>query len=388
MDRTHIFKAEAMTLKLRQRGGRSEDRSDFRAFQPRNRQNLNDEEETRLRLEFSAEAKEVCERMTALRAFLVETRYAYMHLCDNLRARIQIMSDEQRNLIDRESEKLFTFYSHQLIRMRAKWLGNEPPRTQRHIHIANILDMLVIYHRSVHNILLQQKQFRAMYDMETYRLVRLGSESEYTTIRIPDMSLDIGMNIQDTIARSTGRPSVFHSSEEDTEYEMNENESDSEYRNVYYIPSRPYHDFKPDSISDFDTESSNSDDSEEEQQMDESEKNNENEENPASVLRQRRHVSEAPSEDNSIPRGKRLSRESHYKSKFFYSDDEDDEEEDLSRNPRRQLNQEKLQMMENENAQLYNEMQGLTEEVEVIERNVADIANLQDVFTEKVSFCC
>lgn len=34
--------------------------------------------------------------------------------------------------------------------------------------------------------------------------------------------------------------------------------------------------------------------------------------------------------------------------------------------------------------QLYNELKGLSEEVEQIEKNVVDIAYLQDIFTEKV----
>lgn len=56
----------------------------------------------------------------------------------------------------------------------------------------------------------------------------------------------------------------------------------------------------------------------------------------------------------------------------------DEEDED-------QLSPEDIQMFESENLQLYNELRGLSEEVEQIEKNVVDIAKLQDILTENVS---
>lgn len=50
-----------------------------------------------------------------------------------------------------------------------------------------------------------------------------------------------------------------------------------------------------------------------------------------------------------------------------------------------EMNPEDLQMLEQENKQLFNELQGLSEEVEQIEKNVVGIAKLQDIFTEKVT---
>lgn len=377
MDRTHVFKADAMTLRLRQKSGKKDfrfDSNDFkRARQSSTERKAGDEEETRLRLEFSAEAKEVCDRMTTLRAFLVETRSAYMHLCDNIRAGLQVMTDEQRDLIDSESEKLFTFYSHQLIRMRAKWLGNELPRTQRQIHISNILEMLVVYHRSVHNILLQQKQFRAIYDMETYRLVRLDSDKNYVTVRTPDLSKDMGTNILKTIAKTTGRPTENSSGDSEMITDSGYRNSDNNKSdwNHLYNPSKssqnPFH-LQSDGESNEDEESSN----------DENRLSNKDFE----------CTNDDAMHTNAHPKGKRMSRERHYKSKFFYSDDEDDGDDDNydsdEDNSRKKLTQDQIQMMESENAQLYNEMQGLTEEVEYIEKHVTDIAKLQNVFTEKV----
>lgn len=49
------------------------------------------------------------------------------------------------------------------------------------------------------------------------------------------------------------------------------------------------------------------------------------------------------------------------------------------------LSSEDIQIFESENLQLYNELKGLSDEVERIERNVFDIAHLQQIFTEKIS---
>ncbi|PNF34624.1 Syntaxin-18 [Cryptotermes secundus] len=49
-----------------------------------------------------------------------------------------------------------------------------------------------------------------------------------------------------------------------------------------------------------------------------------------------------------------------------------------------QLSTEEMQMFESENAQLYNELNSLTEEVKQIESKVVCIAELQEIFTEKV----
>lgn len=49
-----------------------------------------------------------------------------------------------------------------------------------------------------------------------------------------------------------------------------------------------------------------------------------------------------------------------------------------------QLSSEEMQMFESENAQLYNELNSLTEDVKQIESKVVRIAELQEIFTEKV----
>lgn len=49
-----------------------------------------------------------------------------------------------------------------------------------------------------------------------------------------------------------------------------------------------------------------------------------------------------------------------------------------------ELNPDDMQLLEQENKQLYTDLQGLSDEVEMIQKNVVGIAKLQDLFTEKV----
>lgn len=65
----------------------------------------------------------------------------------------------------------------------------------------------------------------------------------------------------------------------------------------------------------------------------------------------------------------------------------DDEELNQSQSfiTEEEMNPEDLQLLEQENKQLFNDLQGLSEEVEQIEKNVVGIAKLQDIFTEKVT---
>lgn len=52
------------------------------------------------------------------------------------------------------------------------------------------------------------------------------------------------------------------------------------------------------------------------------------------------------------------------------------------------LNADDIQMFESENVQLLNDLKGLSDEVEQIEKNVVGIARLQEIFTEKVIIEC
>jgi syntaxin 18 len=51
-----------------------------------------------------------------------------------------------------------------------------------------------------------------------------------------------------------------------------------------------------------------------------------------------------------------------------------------------EITAEDLQIFESENLEIFKNLKGLSEEVEQIERNVVDIAKLQEIFTEKVRF--
>lgn len=79
-------------------------------------------------------------------------------------------------------------------------------------------------------------------------------------------------------------------------------------------------------------------------------------------------------------------RKKHSKSLLEVAMDEDNANANKFALEEETFSADDIQMFESENSQLYNELKGLSEEVEQIEKSVFGIAKLQEIFTEKVSF--
>lgn len=77
-------------------------------------------------------------------------------------------------------------------------------------------------------------------------------------------------------------------------------------------------------------------------------------------------------------------RKKHSKSLLEVAMDEDNANASKFALEEESFSAEDIQMFESENSQLYNELKGLSEEVEQIEKSVIGIARLQEIFTEKV----
>lgn len=180
------------------------------------------------------------------------------------------MTDDERNLIDMECEKIFSVCFQLINELKSKKKEIKVPK-QESEHFDGILELLTNYIKHVQTIFHQQKKFRAQQDVETYKLLKLESDKKLNVI-IPNLKVE-----ENTTAN------IKHSS-----------------LNVHL--------------------------------------------------------------------------------------DEDQVNNPLEPEEKSELSPEDIQMFESENVQLFNELKGLSEELEQIERNVVDIANLQSVFTEKVLF--
>lgn len=182
------------------------------------------------------------------------------------------MTDEERNLIDMECEKIFSV-CFQLINDLKSKKKEAKVHKQESEHFDGILELLTNYIKHVQTIFHQQKKFRAQQDVETYKLLKLESDKKLIqklNVIIPSLKVD---------ENTTGN--VKHTN-----------------LNVHL--------------------------------------------------------------------------------------EEDQVSNQLEPEEKSELSPEDIQMFESENVQLFNELKGLSEELEQIERNVVDIANLQSVFTEKV----
>uniref|UniRef100_A0A1I8P9N0 Syntaxin-18 n=1 Tax=Stomoxys calcitrans TaxID=35570 RepID=A0A1I8P9N0_STOCA len=318
MDITHLFKAGVMTVKLQRKG----ELEAQKRILPKSTANANVQRD-----EFAKQAKDVCNKITTLRNVLVENRSAYMRIGQHLKSAAQ-MTDEQRDLIDRESEKFVTYYTQYLGQMRNDWKKAKRKPQQRE-HIEAVLELLTAYLKSVQQIYLEQKKYRVQHELETYRLLKLASDKKKIPVR--------------PAGEQRSRKTSTVSSTSSRDLHMEAERTTEQYSGMDVAEGW---DLDEDDIT-----------------------------APTRILDDKFN-------DNSTLSNNSFSTDS--KAQVALNEDIQKSEQSVEE-AAKNLSPEDVQMFEEENVQLYHELQGLSEEVEAIEKNVVDIATLQDIFTEKVT---
>ncbi|XP_013109175.2 syntaxin-18 [Stomoxys calcitrans] len=318
MDITHLFKAGVMTVKLQRKG----ELEAQKRILPKSTANANVQRD-----EFAKQAKDVCNKITTLRNVLVENRSAYMRIGQHLKSAAQ-MTDEQRDLIDRESEKFVTYYTQYLGQMRNDWKKAKRKPQQRE-HIEAVLELLTAYLKSVQQIYLEQKKYRVQHELETYRLLKLASDKKKIPVR--------------PAGEQRSRKASTVSSTSSRDLHMEAERTTEQYSGMDVAEGW---DLDEDDIT-----------------------------APTRILDDKFN-------DNSTLSNNSFSTDS--KAQVALNEDIQKSEQSVEE-AAKNLSPEDVQMFEEENVQLYHELQGLSEEVEAIEKNVVDIATLQDIFTEKVT---
>lgn len=288
MDVTPLFKACVKTIRLKNKSLPVPDKNRILKKRP-----------VTTDMDFNGRSKDIRHKITQLRDFLVENRAAYMKFACHLKNSAQ-MSDEERDLIDQECEKVINFCSQLILDFRqdCRSIEKKSPQQMRE-HMRIVLETLTEYLKTINDFHMRQKKHRVQRELETYKFIKLESDKR----KIPVMPFTASKSVKSDSERESA---------EDEDEDMPLDRSDEEK--------------KKDS------------------------------------LKERKSLSGRLSLDEEI---------AHNQSSY----DEGDK-----------LSAEDIQMFESENVQLYHELQGLAEEVEQIERNVVDIAQLQDIFTEKVCF--
>lgn len=278
MDITQLFKACVKTVRLKNKSIPKQDHN--QSMTSKNVEKVNG------RTNFVKKSKGICYQITQLRDFLIENRAAYMKFACFLQRYAQ-MSDEERDIIDRESENIIKMCKDMINQLKAEIIKHTFNK-QENEHIDSMIELLDEYLASVTKIFTDQKQYRMRRDIETYKLLKLESDKKLTPTTPKSAALEIK-----------------HEETEDL----------------------------------FNTTSDG--------------------------LRHRKTLGKT-----SLP--SRLSLDDEIASNHVAYDDDEE------------LTKDDIQMFESENVQLFNELKGLSEEVELIEKNVVDIAKLQEIFTEKV----
>lgn len=321
MDITQHFKASVMTVRLQRK-------TELAAAAKSKAQDKQQQRPTagKPNTDFAKRAKDVCNDITTLRNVLIENRVAYMRIGQHLKSATH-MTDEQRDFIDRGTEKFVTLCTQHLANMRRDY-KTAKRKPQERQHIEGVIDLLISYLHSVEQIYLDQKKYRVQHELETYRLLKLAADKKKIPVR------PAGATSGKLVKRQTSDDS---DNEESTPLEEVDEAND----------------WNNDSWDNWDDEQDSSSKTSTQQK-----------------LRKRNRRGEQNSTDSSAK----------------VALDEDIQKTELQQeNDEEPLSAEDMQLFEAENVHIYNLLQGVSEEVEQIEKNVVDIAQLQDIFTEKVA---
>lgn len=157
MDLTQLFKASVKTVRLR-----------CKALPDKSRIL-----KTRSRDDFLLKANDVRYQVTQLRNLLIENRPAYMRFGYHLKTATQ-MTDQERDIIDCESEKIILICNQYICDLKNNILkNNDNSKKQLLEHKLAILDILTNYLKSVYRLHNEQKENRIKHEVETLKLLKL-----------------------------------------------------------------------------------------------------------------------------------------------------------------------------------------------------------------------
>lgn len=85
------------------------------------------------------------------------------------------MSNEERDIIDRESEKIINICTQFICELKMEYNNRNLTKQQRK-HSDMVFELLADYLKAVYNIFNDQKNYRIRRDLETYKFLKLDSE--------------------------------------------------------------------------------------------------------------------------------------------------------------------------------------------------------------------
>lgn len=98
------------------------------------------------------------------------------------------MSNEERDIIDRETEKIIRICTQFICEMKLK-SGNKAFTKQQRQHFNVVLELLASYLKAIYKIYNDQKDYRVSRDLENYKFLKLCSEPKAIHYK-EDLDLD------------------------------------------------------------------------------------------------------------------------------------------------------------------------------------------------------
>ncbi|CRL02066.1 CLUMA_CG015193, isoform A [Clunio marinus] len=182
MDITPLFKACVKTIKLHNKSVVSPDKNRILKKSPKD--------------EFSKKTKDIKYQISQLRNFLIENRTAYIQYASHLKRSAQ-MTNEERDVIDRESEKIINICTQFICELKAEY-NNKHLTKQHRTHCDAVFELLANYLKGVYNIFNDQKNYRIQRDLETYKFLKLDSEKRHDKFEVDRIEykedMDLGEN--------------------------------------------------------------------------------------------------------------------------------------------------------------------------------------------------
>lgn len=106
------------------------------------------------------------------------------------------MSNEERDIIDRESEKIINICTQFICELKIEYNSKNLTKQQRR-HSDAVFELLADYLKSVYNIFNDQKNYRIRRDLETYKFLKLDSEKRHDKFEVNEVQFRKDMDLNE-----------------------------------------------------------------------------------------------------------------------------------------------------------------------------------------------
>ncbi|XP_053685107.1 syntaxin-18 [Sabethes cyaneus] len=179
MDITLLFRASVKTVRLKSDTFPLWDKSRILKRRPN--------------MDFIQQAKQIRFQITQLKNLLLENRAAYMQFAHHLKNSTH-MTDDERDIIDRESENIIQMCMARLIDFRANCCNARCSKQTAEL-MDLIIETLTRYMNAVHQIANEQRRFRIQRELEMYNLLKLNSGHKFTVLPNPTSGREEALSV-------------------------------------------------------------------------------------------------------------------------------------------------------------------------------------------------